>query len=140
MSNTKYVKELILNYRRQNRYKTLYKTNDIYILKFLALNSTLEAPNFETYSCGWWHCDFKQKDENKIWGKYENTSVDCSTCQDRCTADNNCTAVECNNNAREECIWVKIDMCGTKDKRVHNKSYMTCEKSPSGIQQTNNHF
>ena len=89
----------------------------------------------EIYYCEFWHCINSKQRKNKsskTWGEYR--SSNCSTCQEKCTRDPNCEAIECDYFDSRPCIWWKSKECEEEDEdeRTYSEKYKTCVKPRNG--------
>ena len=68
-----------------------------------------------TYECkrqGCWHSTEEYK-ENIDFGYYSTNNSECSSCQNKCSSDIHCGAVECGGN-NNLCSWWKVGMCDSR--------------------------
>ena len=68
-------------------------------------------------------CPWVNYEEHEDWGYYSRTNGDCLTCQDQCSTDDNCGAIEC---GEDYCSWWKVGKCSIDEEFV--AVYNTCHK------------
>ena len=88
----------------------------------------------EIYYCGFWHCFNKKQrydKESKSWGTYDNINGDCNTCQQKCTRDPNCKAINCDYWDSRNCVWWNSREC-EEDERPYSEKYKTCAAPKRG--------
>ena len=91
----------------------------------------------EIYYCQFWHCWNSKQRKNKSsekWGVYDTNSTNCSTCQQKCTRDPDCEAIECDYFDLRPCIRWKSKECEEEgeDERLYSEKYKTCVKPKHG--------
>ena len=77
------------------------------------------------YTCEKKACFWETYEENTDWGYYSRTNGDCSSCQDQCSMDKKCGAVEC---GEYYCSWWKVGKCSTSTDEEHHSGFKTCRK------------
>ena len=76
------------------------------------------------------HCGWENYTEGVDWGYYSKNNSDCVFCQEQCSNDSNCGAVECGGSANY-CSWWKNGNCVTElEKTITGAQYThgTCNK------------
>ena len=74
-------------------------------------------------------CQWTNYTRNEDWGFYSKTMDDCTWCQEKCSDDLNCGAVEC---GLGYCSWWKWGKCTYKEAardEYYNPNFKTCRRS-----------
>jgi len=100
----------------------------------ICMKSFSEQPSQveKNYLCERRACIWDHDVEGSDWGIYDGADGGCTTCQQRCTADPNCWAVECGG---QYCSWWKSGMCEVS---TDDFKFWTCRQKPRHCTDTNN--
>ena len=79
------------------------------------------------YNCINKACYWSDYDEFGDFGIYDTSDPDCSLCEERCSKDPDCGAVECGSTYSSYCSWWAPRQCAEGDLQEYQDAY-TCYK------------